>query len=98
MTPISKLTSVRYAFQRPWLTAVLLGRILLAGVGVGLLAGRTYDVFNKRFTVGFIAASGLPGGFSFQPSVLESPSITEASAAHVHRILVWLIEGKPAAS
>ena len=74
---LSKVTSIRFGYQRPWKQALVLGACLLPVFGLGLVVGPLYYWLNKSLSLGVCLESGEAFGFDFKRSVIEGVNITE---------------------
>lgn len=100
ITPMDKLCSGGYGYQKPWKSALVMGLIgipLIPLLGLGLLVilgAVVYYFLNKQLRVEFSEIGGRSEGIVFKRSVVEGIKVDEADAARVVRILEALMQGK----
>lgn len=100
ITPMDKLCSSGYGYQKPWKSALviaLVGIPLITLLGLGLiiiLGAIVYYFLNKQLKVEFSEIGGRTEGIAFKRSVVEGIKVDETDAARVIRILEALMQGK----
>ena len=91
MIPMKSVSSVSYAYEKPWKMALLLTLLFISFMGIGLVIGAVYYYFNKTLTIAVNESSGTTSSFSFSPSVIEGKDVNETEAKIVVGIITKLL-------
>ena len=79
--PLSRLSSTRYGYEKPWLAAIIVGIAFLPVFGVGLILGPLYYFLNKSLTIAVTELGGIQHSISFKRSVIEGVKVEESQAS-----------------
>jgi hypothetical protein len=89
---LNSITRSYYGYEKPWKEALIIGTILLAVFGLGLIVGPLYYFLNKNMQLGFVEMSGWPAGIAFKRSVIEGKDLDEKEVGRVHDLIHSLID------
>jgi hypothetical protein len=90
--PMARMSSAFFGYEKPWKEALALGLVLLPFLGLGLLIGPLYYLFNKRTTIGVVESSGIINGIAFTRSLIEGQDITEEDGKRVIDLICRLMD------
>jgi hypothetical protein len=89
--PANQVSSAYFGYTKPWKIALIITLALLPVVGIGLILGPLYYLFNKQLELAVIATSGHLYSINFKRSVIEGQNIGEEDGHSILDIIEKII-------
>lgn len=89
--PANQVSSAYFGYTKPWKYALIITFALLPVVGIGLILGPLYYIFNKQLELAVIATSGHLYSINFKRSVIEGQNIGEQDGHNILDIIENII-------